>query len=193
MANRFAQLFTDVAALGAVGNAPPSAPSVGALWSEVTQSGFVQNWFWNGTYWLSQQLFVVKSEAFNSAQGASNLRAGLLFCRTAAWNLYITDIAAGFVWSGSFGPGSWAFELFASQAYESQTAVTGASITFTSANVPATGAASNWVSLTQQGPWFLEMVNSGLQTLFYEEIKTGTISTTIFWPWMQVSFRYARP
>jgi hypothetical protein len=84
-------------------------------------------------------------------------------------------------------------QLWASQAYESQTQVVGANIPFTSTNVPASNGGINWVSLTQQGPWFLEMVNSGLQTLFYEEIKTGTISTTIFWPWFQVSFRYARP
>ncbi len=47
---------------------PFASPSIGSLWTEVTATGqFVEDWYWNGTYWLSKQKYNASAETEASA------------------------------------------------------------------------------------------------------------------------------
>ena len=46
--------------------AQPSSPTVGTRWDELTAGGLpTYQWYWDGTYWLSQQLFRLNSPYYS--------------------------------------------------------------------------------------------------------------------------------
>lgn len=71
---------------------PKTNPAKGDRWFELdANDNYIGSWFWNGTYWLSEQLF---SEKFTTS--ANNANSTFEFAIDNSTNVYITQMLAGF-------------------------------------------------------------------------------------------------
>ncbi|MGL4623251.1 MAG: hypothetical protein ACRCZS_30085 [Chroococcidiopsis sp.] len=97
------------------GAAPyPYTPSIGDTWEELSATGlWIEAWFWNGTYWLSQQTFEkyqVNSNSINSGTGAG--LAGYGFTVDFNFNLYVLNMqAAIYVSNATTSTNYWSWDL----------------------------------------------------------------------------------
>ncbi|PIG90824.1 hypothetical protein [Gloeocapsopsis sp. IPPAS B-1203] len=59
-------------------NTAPINPVRGAIWKERdSNNDLIQEWFWNGTYWLSTKVYLAESSSFTSSAASTQLP---LFC-----------------------------------------------------------------------------------------------------------------
>lgn len=83
---------------------PPIDPNKGDRWIEISEEGnWIQNWFWNGAYWLSQNdTNATNQDAYltNNGQGAT---IPLIFTNNA--NIFITKFRFNGRMDGDVSPG----------------------------------------------------------------------------------------
>lgn len=79
-----------------VATTPKDRPVVGSLWTKITTTGqFVENWYWNGTYWLSVQKYTTTVNI--EAAVSINLPLPILFDS----NLFLTSFVVAYRTNGN--------------------------------------------------------------------------------------------
>lgn len=93
----------------------PVTPAVGDTWEELDATGnWIQNWFWNGAYWLSQQVYQQSSTNPNlTTAGTGTGLLGYGFAvENSNFNLFILAMEAAIFTSNNSTSGSnWTWRL----------------------------------------------------------------------------------
>lgn len=73
-----------------VGSAPPNILYIGRVWHEITSAGlYICSWIWNGTYWLSLQIF-----AHHFTTALVTTVANVIYPLDPGFNIFLTNAIA---------------------------------------------------------------------------------------------------
>lgn len=147
---------------------PPSNPGIGDLWWEA--SAEVQ-WFWNGSYWLSEQLFKFESDEmlFNPASSSPNTFAAFMpeLNQANRYNLFLVD----FSYSMTFTDADTSSNYWSVRLRRANEDAARSTITTLSGESNATG---KLVIRKSRLNTLLDLAVNDVKFLDFATIKTGT-------------------
>jgi hypothetical protein len=98
----------------------PSSPSRGQTWRERdSNNDFVQDWFWNGTYWLSTREYIAVYNNGTATLSATSSANPVSFAHTLPANIFVKDFTVSARVESASSPGGaidtassyWTFDV----------------------------------------------------------------------------------
>jgi hypothetical protein len=80
-----------------IGSSPPLNVYVGRIWYEInTSNKIINNWFWDGNYWLSVNTFT--KDAINLSLGNNNIQSFIVDA-TGLYNIFLLNLSLCFAYN----------------------------------------------------------------------------------------------
>jgi hypothetical protein len=163
---------------------PPVNPIRGYFWTEIDGNGdLVQEWFWNGTYWLSSQTHFF--EISDTSVGTNTVNFYFAPPRVGEYNLFLLNYFCSYRFTGTSDANNKINLTFRRNNFSNTNTVISIFDSTGFGDVPNTNYRKVNVLNLHQDPNALEIA----QYIFTRQIS-GTISPTVVS--QKVSYRLAR-